>query len=351
MPFITPDQPTVLQRMLQNLSNANAAIDVSDDGEPYARAAAVSAEIEGLYQHQQWILRQLFPDTADDEYMLAYASRRGITPRLAVAATGTITYSGTVGAAVPANTEARTAGGVAYINTASGTIGAGGTVTLAAQAVLAGAAGNAAGGTALTLTAAPSGVQSNASIASMTSGADVESMQSVLDRLLFVLRNPPMSGAAHDYVIWAKAVSGVLGAYVSPLRRGGSTVDVVITASGGLPSAPLINAVQAYINTLKPVQADVLVLGPTAVTVPVTATLTLSGTTLAAISANINADLAAYFATLKPGDMVVRSKLSAIFANTPGVVDFNLTAPAGNVQPLLDATHTELGVLGAVTLS
>lgn len=352
MSFLTPDFQSVRDGILRDIVNQRADANVASDGDYAVRANAVGAAVEGLYQHQQWIVRQILPDTADTDNLERHANLRGLSRKAAAVATGTIVFSGTAGAAVPVGTEAKTSAGVAYLTTTAAVVGVGGTVAIAAQAALAGVAGNQAPATSLTLTAAPSGVLSTASIGSMTGGSDAETDDSLLARLLFVLRNPPQGGAAHDYYSWAMSVDGVSAAYIYPLRRGLGKVDIVILATGGLPDAALIAKVQAYIDTVRPVLAGAMVLSPVAVPVAVAATLTLSaGTTAATVRAAIEVSLASYFATLGPGDTVRRQKLSALISDTAGVLDFNLTAPAANVATVVDATHLEMPTLGVVTWS
>jgi len=350
MPFNTPDYQAIRDAILRDIANQIPGANVATDGDYAIRANATGAAIEGLYQHQQWIVRQIFPDTADTDYLEQHASLYKLTRKSATVATGTIIFSGAVGSAVPIGTEAKASDGTAFVNTAGGVIGVGGTVTLAAQASATGAAGNQSASTALTLTAAPAGLVSTAAIASMSGGTDVESDASLLARLLFLLRNPPCGGAAHDYYSWAMSVPGVTGAYVYSNRRGYGTTDVVILTAGGIPGAPLVAAVQAYIETQRPVQADFLAFAPTAVTVNVAATLTLAaGYTLADVGASIETTLAAYFATLKPGSPAYLHRIRAIVSGTAGVDDYVLTAPVANTVTLVDATHTQLAVLGSTT--
>lgn len=351
MPFLTPDYQAVRDAILRDIANLLPDAAIGADSDYAIRAAAVAAAIEGIYQHQQWLARQILPDTADADILERWAGLFDITRNAAAVATGSINFSGTAGSAIAIGTEAKTASGVAFVTTAAGVVGGGGTVNLVAQAVATGIAGNQDATTALTLTAAPAGVLSQATIQTMTGGTDTEIDADLLARLLTRIQQPPHGGSAHDYVAWALDVAGVVDAYVYPLRRGLGTVDVVITATGGLPSAPLIAAAQAYIDGLRPVSADCLVFGPTAVPVAVTAALTLSGTTLATASATINERLIAYFATLKPGDTVYRIRIASLIAEVVGVVDFALTAPAANVTTLVDGTHTELATLGAVALT
>lgn len=352
MPFTTPDYPAIRDAILRDIANQVAGANTAADGDYAIRANAVAAAVEGLYQHQQWLARQILPDTADADYLERWASLYGLSRLVAVTATGTIDFTGVAGSAVPIGTEARTVGGVAYLTTAAGVLSGGGTASIAAQASAAGAAGNIADETPLTLTAAPGGVNSAAVSGAMTGGADVESDAALLARLLMRIQSPPQGGAAYDYEAWALAVAGVTGAYVYPLRRGPGTVDVLLLAEGGLPGAPLIASVQAAIDLARPVTADCLVLAPVAVPVAVTAALTLAaGTTLVAATAAITAALTAYFASLTPGDTAYLSRIRALISDSPGVVDFALSAPVANTVTLVDATHVEMPTLGVVTLT
>lgn len=351
MSFVTPDYQAIRDAILRDIANQVPDSATGEDSDFRVRSNATGAAIEGLYQHQAWIARQVLPDTADREVLERHASLRGITRKTATAATGTIHFTGTAGASIPIGTAANTSAGVGFVTTSAGTLDGTGNATVAAQASVAGSAGNQLATTALTLNSAPAGVQSAAMITTMTGGTDVETDDALRARLLFVLRNPPQGGAKHDYYIWAMEVDGVANAYPYPLRRGLGTVDVVIVTTGGVPGAPLIASVQSHINTVAPITADCLVLGPTGVSVAVTAALTLSGITLAEATSAITAVLQDYFASLAPGDTVRRNRIGALIADVSGVVDYTLTAPAANVTTSVDATHVEMPVLGVVTLT
>jgi len=357
MPFPVKDYRQVKADILRDIQNQTRNWQqppyVGDDSDFAMRGAATGNAIEGLYQHQQWIARQLMADTADLDYLIRHAAIRGITQKQAVAAAGTVQFSGTVGAPVPNGTGVQNNAGVAFVTTVAGVIGAGGTVSVAAQAVQAGSAGNQGANTPAALTNAPPGVSANAIILSMTGGADIETQEQLLARYLFDIQMPPHGGSEADYYRWALEVPGVSDAYIFGQRRTANSVDVVIEANGGVPSAPLIAAVTAYINDLsrRPPCVDLLVLGPTLVPVAVTAQITLSGITLADATTRINTVLAAWFATLSVGVSVPRAKLIALMMSVNGVTDVNLVAPAANVVILADSTHAQLATLGTVTLS
>jgi uncharacterized phage protein gp47/JayE len=352
MPFVLPAYADIRDQILRNIQNQLPDAVVGPDSDFYARAAGHAAALEGEYQHQAWIFRQIFPDTADAEILEQHATRKGLTRKPATSATGTVRFTGTVGAAVTLGTEVKTSTGAAFLVTTGGAIGGGGSVDLAAQAVTAGLAGNQAINTAAVLTASPPGVASAATILTMTGGTDAETDASLLARLLEVLRNPPAGGNQADYRNWALAVPGITHAWVFDNRRAVGTVDIAVLSNGAAPGAPLIAEVQAYIDARRPAGAkDVLVLAPTFVDVAITAALTLSGVTLATASAAINSALDAYFATLGPGATFIKTRSAAIIADTQGVTDFNQTLPAGNVATLVDATHLEIPRKGVVTLT
>lgn len=353
MPFTVLDMPAIRDAILRDIANQVPGAAVGVDSDHGVRAAGMAAAIEGLYQYQAWIARQILPDTADPDWLERHASLHGVTRLAATRATGSITFTGTVGSAIAVGVEAKTLGGVAYVTTTSGTIGSGGSLTLAAQASATGLAGNAASATALTLTSAPAGVQSSATLGSaMTGGTDIETDAALLDRLLFKLRNPPQGGAAHDYISWAESIDGVSAAYVYPMRRGEGTVDVAIMTAGGVPSPTLIATVQAYIDTVRPVTAQCQVMAPTPVPVTVSATLVLAaGYTLTDVSGRLTSAITAYFDQLSPGMPVVKTRLESLISITAGVLDFTLTSPGANVPALVDATHLQLGTLGGTAWS
>lgn len=351
MPYTTPDYHAVRDAILRDIANQLPSAATGADSDFSIRANATASAVEGLYQHQQWIARQILPDTADSDYLERHASLRNITRKAASAATGTVHFSGTVGSAVPIGTESKTNSGISIVTTAAGVIGAGGTVDIAAKASLAGLAGNQTAATVLTLSAAPAGVQSQAAIVTMTGGTDIESDAELLVRLLVDIRLPPAGGAAHDYSAWALEVPGVTDAYIFTQRRAANSVDVVIETLGGAPSVQLIADVLAHIETVRPCCADVLVMAPSLVVANIAAALTLSGTTLVIATARINTLLTTYFNSLHVGQTVTRAKLITLMMEVSGVVDVNLTLPAANVVPLADATHSQLASLGTVTLT
>ena len=354
MGFPTKDYREVAADILRDISNQLDQAYVGDDSDFSVRAKATGNAVEGLYEHQKWVIRQLFADTADSDILeTKHAGQRGIQRKAASFATGSIHLTGVTGSVIAIGTEAKTTNGVAFVTTSAGTVGVGGTVDIAAKASIAGLSGNQTAATALMLTAAPAGVQAQATIVTMTGGTDNENDPALLTRVLFDMQMPSAGGAKHDYYKWAMSVAGVTDVYVFSQRREVNSVDVVIETAGGAPSVQLIADVQAYIDRddVRPMCADVLVMASTGVVVNIAAQLTLVGITLADATAKINSILQAYFATLHVGDDVSRAKLISLMMSVQGVTDVILTTPAANVVILADNTHSQLATLGSVTLT
>ena len=350
MPFTVPAFASIRDALLRDIKNQLPDADIGADSDYFIRATSVASAVEGLYQHQAWIVRQIFPDTADREYLELHARVRGLSRKQPVAAGGRVRLTGTPGAALPAGLQLKIADR-AYTTTEAATIGADGTAVVAVAAATAGIVGNAEAGATIELSAAPSGVTSQATVVALTGGVDAESDSALLDRLLELIRRPPAGGNKYDYRRWAMEVAGVSAAYVYPLRRGLGTVDVVITSAGDLPSAATIAAVQAYIDDLRPVTArDCLVLAPTPRHYDVTVAVQLSGLTLEAAQAQIDAALRSYDTSVAPAEIAIRSRIEAIVSGIPGVVDRTVTQPAANVVPVVDDGQVEWVRLGTVTV-
>ncbi|AOJ13144.1 baseplate J/gp47 family protein [Burkholderia vietnamiensis] len=352
MAFTIKTADTIRSDILRDISNQLPDADTGSDSDFVIRATGTGSAIEGLYEHQLYIYRQIFADTADTDNLQRHAATRGLSKKRATAAGGSIVINGQPGAPVTGAIVAQTLDARQYTTTATGVIGADGTLTLAATCTAVGSAGNADAGTTLTLLAPPNGVTSAASIVKMVGGTDDETDAELLARLLDVIRRPPAGGNQWDFRRWAMNVDGVSAAYVYPLRRGLGTCDVVITASGGLPSAATITAVQAAIDGQRPVTAkNCLVLAPTIVTIDHVVQVAFPGGTAAGAQAAIEPGIAAYFTTLEPGAQYIKSRIEGIITDTAGITDRTVVMPTGNFTPEVDATVVQWCQMGNLTVS
>lgn len=302
----------------------------------------------GLYGYLDWIAAQVLPDTAESEVLDRHASIWLTTGRIPAAyAVGEATATGTSGTVIAAGTVFQRADGAQYTTDAEVTV-ASGTATVALTAVEAGQLGNAAAATTLSLATPIAGLNAAASVTAgaLTGGADTETDTALRARLLARIRQAPHGGADFDYVTWALEVAGVTRAWVYPHELGQGKVTVRFVRDNDasmIPDAAEVAAVQAYIDALRPVTADVTVAAPIADALDFTIALTPdTATGRAAVEAEL-LDLIRREA--EPGGTILLSHIREAVSLAAGETDHVLTAPAANV------THAtgHIAVFGVVT--
>jgi len=351
MAFTPPDYSVIRDNLLRDVANLAPEARIQDDSDWLIRANAVASAVEGVYQHQSWIARQIFPDTADSDILERHAAERGLSRKSATYASGTVTATGMAGSTMSAGLLLKTANDASYQTTAVATIGSDGMASVHVRALTAGVAGNLEAGT-LTWQSPPAGVDGAATVVGVVGGTEAETDASLLARLLDLIRRPPAGGNKYDYRRWALSVDGVSAAYVYPLRRGLGTVDIVITSAAGLPSAEIIAAAQTYIDDVRPVTAKhSLVLGPTLRNLDHRMRIApASGYTLTTSAPQVEAAIAGYFDTLAPGDHYVRSHLEKLISELPCVADREIAMPGGNVTAVIDENQVEWLRAGTITV-
>lgn len=353
MALIIPMLDDIAATLLRDIRNQLPDADVGKDSDFAIRANSIASAIHGLYQHQAWIVRQMFPDTADHDYLVMHARTRNLSPKVATVAGGRVQLSGNAGLSVKSGLQFRPTGSSLLCQTTEeAKVGDNGTVTVAASAIQAGTVGNLEDNTPGTLLIAPEGIDSDVTILRMTGGTEDETDASLLARLLDVIRRPPAGGNKYDYRSWALAVPGVTEAYVYPLRRGLGTVDVVIVANDGLPSAETIKATQDHIDDVRPVTAkNTLVLAPEEIKTDIAIKVSLSGLSFEEAEKQIESAMTDYFQRLAPGEIAVRTQMGGLVSDIIGVIDYDITQPIGNVVPVVDKTTVQWVRKGRVSVS
>lgn len=348
MSFLRPDLEALVQRIQADFVRHLAL------KTPILRRSMVAVlsrvfagAAHGLHGHLAWAAKQMFPDVSDVDYLERQAAMYGIARRAAGFATGPVRFTGTNGTAIPLGTLVQRADGQQYRTTAAGTV-ASGTATITVLAVTAGVAGNAAANDAVSLVSPIAGVATNALVwtGGLVSGIDAESDASLRERLLSRLREPPLGGAAGDYVNWARAVPGITRAWVYPLELGPGTVTVRVVnddADPIIPGSGKIAEVAAYIDARRPATASVTVVAPVAVPLDFTIELTPDTTAVRNAVALELRDLLRRDAV--PGGPILLSRIREAVSVAAGESDNAVAAPSGNV------THStgQIAVMGTIT--
>lgn len=349
MPF---NRPTLKQIESRVQSDIESRLPGTDPRLRYSvlaiLARAFAGAVHGAYGYLDWQSRQYLPDTADDENLQRQASLRKITPAPALPAKGSVTFTGTNGVIVPAGAELQRSDGALYTTDAGATIAAG-TATPAVTASLAGAAGNTAASTSLTLTTPIAGANSVATVdgSGLTGGTDADTPAVLRERVVERWQEPPHGGADFDYEAWAKEVAGVTRVWPFALENGPGTVTVRFMTddltANGIPGAPKVAEVQNHIDALRPSTAQVTVAAPVAVPLNFTIAVTPDTTAVrAAVEAQLK-DLLRREA--EPGGTILISHLREAISISDGETDNVLTVPAANV------THaaSEIATMGVIT--
>tara|TARA_R110002050_G_scaffold269917_1_gene412409 strand:- start:33360 stop:34412 length:1053 start_codon:yes stop_codon:yes gene_type:complete len=310
-------------------------------------ARVFSGVVHGLYGYLDYLSKQILPDTADDEYLVRHASIWGLIRKPAAPAIGNVTFTGNNGTVIPAGTLLQRSDSVEFA-TASEVIIAGGTALATVTAEVAGADGNTDAAIVLNLVSVIAGADSQATIdgSGLTSGSYQEDDTSLRQRVLSRIQQPPHGGALFDYQAWALEVSGVTRAWVSPLELGAGTVTVRFVRDDDvsiIPDLTEIEAVQDYIDNLRPVTADVTVVAPIAVELNLTIQLTpASSLVQAAVQAELK-DLLRRES--QPSGTILLSHLREAISIAAGETDHNLVSPSA------DVTHStgEMATMGTIT--
>lgn len=300
-----------------------------------------------LYGFADFISRQIMPDTAEAEYLERWAAIWGITRIAATYTTFDAVFTGTNGTEIPIGTELARDDGTLYVTTETGTI-ASGTATVACTAVLSGSATGLDGGEELSLSSPIAGIDSVATVSGtgINDGDDEEDDDSLLERLLARIRNAPHGGAEADYEAWAKEVAGVTRAWVYPLYLGAGTVGITFVRdddSGSIiPDVDEVEEVQDYIDSVRPVTADVTVFAPTAVPLD----FTISGVSGSAVRAAVEAELEDLIRReAEPGGTLLISHIREAISKAQGETDHVLSSPNADVV----SGTAELTTMGTIT--
>jgi uncharacterized phage protein gp47/JayE len=299
-----------------------------------ALAVMTAGAADGLYGYQEWIARQILPDTAEKEFLNRHASLHLPGGRKkATGAVGSVSHPGVDGTTVPAGTVYIRSDGVQYASQADATVVAG-VASVTVKAASSGVATNALLGQSLTLVTPVPGMQSTATVGvnGLTSGTDDEGDDELRARLLQRLQQPPDGGSATDYVQWALSVPGVTRAWVYPLELGANTVVVRFVRDGDtpiIPDATEVAAVQAYIDSVRPVTVEFTAVAP--VSLPVNFQIQLTPNTVA-VRAAVEAELRDLIEReALPGGTLLLSHINEAISIAAGETDHVLVSPVTNV--------------------
>jgi uncharacterized phage protein gp47/JayE len=341
----------ILERMLARIPDT---IDKRQGSVVYDLLAPAAAELAQVYIEMDNVLNLGFADTTYGEYLDRRAAEQGLTRKAAVKAIGRVTFSGPDGTVIPAGTRVSTDSGtpVYFVTTTEGTI-TGGTVTVDAEAEVGGVDGNVDAGKITAVIGDLAGVVTVTNAAPFTGGINEETDEELLARYKEHVTRPQTSGNKYHYEAWAKEVPGVADARCYPRWNGNGTVKVVVVNSEKRsPSAAVVQAVRDHIEEVRPVNADVTVVGVTEVPINVSATVTLAASANSEdAEADIREKITEYFKDIAFDETIVRyTAIGNAILDANGVIDYsNLTVNGAVTNVILN--DDQVPILGAVNIT
>lgn len=336
----TQNAARLLQQSLsQAAQTANPAALSSIDLELARSNTKAIAFVEGVGLHgayrylRDFIARQAIPIYSSGRFLDGWLTSYEMFRKEPAAAIGSVIGTGVVATLLQAGTVLADDQGRQYRVTVDVPVGVGGTVTASVIALVAGQAGNAVAGLALTLVSPVNGIDSAFTVAApdgIFGGADLETDAQAIYRLQQRLSNEPMGGSPADYARWALQVAGITRAWGVRNPAGATSAGVIIMADGnvapGLPTVGQRTLVEDYIRDPKRGPPDELfVIIPT----PVTKnwTLSISPDTAANRAAVITAVQDLFFREAVPGGSIPHSHVKEVISASPGEYNHVITSP------------------------
>lgn len=309
-------------------------------------AKAYGGAVHTLFGFIDWAKDQLFPDTADEEYLLRWATIWGVERKEATFAEINIEVTGTTGNTLAQDTIYQRSDGFQYTVKADVVVPAGGTAIAVIVASEAGADGNIDDGSIVSLTSPIAGIESDSTVDSTeTEGEAQETIEELRERVVERIQQPPSGGTATDYISYAKTVAGVTRAWVLPGHLGEGTVGLTFVEDNEtpiIPSAGKVQEVQDAVEALKPISADLFVFAPIEQNIDPTIRLKPNTTTVQdAVIAELEDMLAreaqvggAYEDVGETYDGIIPlSKINEAISIAAGEEDHVLVTPTSDVDP------------------
>lgn len=309
--------------------------------------APAAYEIWKAYTALEGIPDMIFIDENSGPYIDKKAADFGITRKPGAKASGEITLTGRAGTVVPAGKVFLTTDGLGFTLDREIVIPESGSASGTVTAQEPGARYNVSAGEIVTQQTSLPGL-TGFICGETVGGLEPETDAALVERYYSFLRKPATSGNVYQYQQWAESVPGVGQAKVYPLWDGPGTVKVVLSSQlGGVASPETVAACQAYIDSVRPIGAEVTVESAVALTVNVSAAVRAS-LPLETVKQRFAQAAAAYLNSIAfQKDEVVYSRLFFLLLDIEGVQDaagFTVNSGTANI-PIGDG---EIPVLGEV---
>lgn len=298
-----------------------------------------------LYGALDFYADQLFPDTAEGEFLDQLLQWRGLTRHPATFAEGGVIFTGTDATVVPLGTELVSTNGELYTTTEVKSLA--GSTLISVKAENAGTIGNLDAGQILTLTIPITGVDSEATVGpgDVSGGKPPETDEAYRARgLAFASGNINRYGKTGDWIFWAQQASSEVEKVFETKNFGNlGKLMVHVLGKNNQPVSPAgITTVINYLNPIAPVGVLWDVTSPTPVSIDFSISVLPSSSQN---QASVSDAMKQWFEkNSHPGKTINISDIQAdAFVNLPSL-NVNITHPTGSL-PHAQSIYPILGVI------
>lgn len=313
---VTPE--SIKASILSNISG----LDIREGSYINNLISPMAYKIWEYYQALNAVIPIAFVDETSGEYIDKRCADYGITRKPGTKAKVTMTLTGTDGVIIPKGKVFLTESGLEFITMAEVTLS--GETTVEAEAAEVGERYNVEADTITRQFSSTYGLSTFTNSAG-EGGTDPENDEALVKRLYDFLRFPATSGNANHYRQWAKEVNGVGEAKVFPLWNGPGTVKVVIVDQNFNPAdEDVVEACTSYIETNRPIGAEVTVKSATERSINIAATVKLSGgTSKEGVEKDFSSSVQQYIENVAFVEKeLIYNKVGALLMAIDGVLDY-----------------------------
>lgn len=308
----------IRQRILDSMTND---IDKREGSFVSNMISPVGVEFAKYYIELDNILSIMFLEDATNEYLDKKVYDFGIERKMGTVARGTIKVTGENGTHIPQNSEVISQGELSFFTLEDAWINEGEAI-VEVEASDVGTEYNIIQNSIDKFVININGVESVTNEKEFKEGTNVETDEELRERFFEVIRRPATSGNIYHYEQWAKEIDGINQARVKPLWNGNGTVKVIVSNDNSIVDEEIVSKCQEYINTVKPIGADVTVITPTSLDINVTANIYIeNGYDATKAKLDFEENLKKYLSSCN--DTVVYTRVASCLGSVEGIKDYS----------------------------
>lgn len=343
---ITPE--VLKERVLSRLSDK---INTHEGSFANDIVSPACVQMYGVYQSLNAVKSMAFPDTTSGEYIDIACKDYGIRRKPGTKATVTLTFEGKPGTIIPKDTIILTESGLQFATDADAEITET-TITVTANAAEIGTKYNVAKNTLTRQFKSVQGVTAVNNLEPAVGGTDAEGNKALLERLNARRQRPTTSGNPHHYYQWALEAKGVGAAKVFPVWNGNGTVKIVVASEELQPvDESITTSCKEYIETQRPIGAEVTVISAAGVPITVTANvITVKNNTLADIITEFKDKITEYVKSVAFKENTVSyNYIGYLLMGIKGVAEYSSLKLNGSTANI-ELTEDQVPTAGEVNL-